>query len=50
MITLAKIIEGDKSVIPANKLNIVPTQIVDKSNVEEFAEQHQGPLEEVRSS
>src|SRR4051812_26948036 len=38
MITLAKIIEGDKSVIPANKLNIVPTQIVDKSNVKEFAE------------
>lgn len=37
MITLAKIIEGDMSVIPANKQNIVPTQIVDKSNVAEFA-------------
>jgi ribose transport system substrate-binding protein len=37
MITLAKIIEGDTSVIPANKQNIVPTQIVDKSNVEDFA-------------
>lgn len=37
MITLAKIIEGDTSVIPANKQNIIPTQIVDKSNVEDFA-------------
>jgi ribose transport system substrate-binding protein len=37
MITLAKIIEGDMSVIPANKQNIIPTQIVDKSNVEDFA-------------
>lgn len=37
MITLAKIIEGDTSVIPANKQNIVPTQIVDKSNVADFA-------------
>jgi ribose transport system substrate-binding protein len=38
MIKLAKYIEGDKSVVPANKLDIVPTQIVDKSNVKEFAE------------
>lgn len=37
MITLAKIIEGDTSVIPANKQNIIPTQIIDKSNVEDFA-------------
>jgi ribose transport system substrate-binding protein len=37
MITLAKIIEGDMSVIPANKQNIIPTQLVDKSNVEDFA-------------
>lgn len=37
MITLAKIIEGDMSVIPANKQNIVPTMIVDKSNVADFA-------------
>ena len=37
MITLAKIIEGDKSVIPANKQNIIPTQIIDKSNVADFA-------------
>ena len=35
---LAKYIEGDKSVVPANKLDIVPTQIVDKSNVKDFAE------------
>ncbi len=37
MIKLAKIIEGDMSVIPADKLDIVPTQIVDSSNVKEFA-------------
>jgi ribose transport system substrate-binding protein len=37
MIKLAKYIDGDKSVVPANKLDIVPTQIVDKSNVEEFS-------------
>jgi ribose transport system substrate-binding protein len=38
MINMAKIIEGDKSVIPENKLQIVPTQIVDKANVKEFGE------------
>ncbi len=37
MIKLAKYIEGDKSVVPANKLDIIPTMIVDKSNVEEFS-------------
>lgn len=36
MIDLAKVIEGDKSVIPAGGLNIIPTQIIDKSNVAEF--------------
>lgn len=36
MIDLAKVIEGDKSVIPAGGLNIIPTQIIDKSNVGEF--------------
>jgi ribose transport system substrate-binding protein len=36
MILLAKVIEGDKSVIPANGLNIIPTKIIDKSNVAEF--------------
>lgn len=39
MIYLAKYIEGDKSFIPENKLRIVPTKIVDKSNVAEFATQ-----------
>jgi len=38
MINMAKIIEGDNSVIPENKLQIVPTQIIDKSNVKEFGE------------
>ena len=39
MIYLAKYLEGDKSFIPENKLRIVPTKIVDKSNVAEFATQ-----------
>lgn len=38
MINMAKLIEGDKSVIPENKLQIVPTQIIDKSNVKEFGD------------
>jgi len=33
---LAKYLEGDKSFIPANKLIIVPTRIIDKSNVDAF--------------
>ncbi|PZA14201.1 ABC transporter substrate-binding protein, partial [Azoarcus communis] len=41
MIKLAKYIEGDKSVVPANKLDIVPTQVVDKSNVGDFAKKIQ---------
>jgi len=36
MINLAKVIEGDKSVIPANKLLIVPTKVIDKDNVAKF--------------
>jgi ribose transport system substrate-binding protein len=39
MIYLAKYLEGDKSFIPENKLRIVPTKIVDKSNVAEFSAQ-----------
>ncbi len=39
MIYLAKYLEGDKSFIPENKLRIVPTKIVDKSNVAEFSTQ-----------
>ncbi|MGN6552030.1 MAG: substrate-binding domain-containing protein, partial [Pararhizobium sp.] len=34
---MAKILEGDKSFIPDNKLIIVPTKVVDKSNVEQYA-------------
>ena len=37
MIKLAKYIEGDKSVVPAGKLDIIPTMIVDKANVADFA-------------
>ena len=33
---MAKYLEGDKSVIPDNKLIIVPTKIIDKSNVDAF--------------
>lgn len=34
---LARYIEGDRSMVPANKLQIIPTKIIDPSNVEEFA-------------
>ena len=34
---LAKYIEGDKSIVPADKLQIIPTRIIDKTNVKEFA-------------
>lgn len=37
MIFLAKYIGGDKSFIPENKQKIIPTRIIDKSNVKEFA-------------
>jgi ribose transport system substrate-binding protein len=33
---LAAYLEGDKSWIPENKLLIVPTKIIDKSNVDAF--------------
>src|SRR5919107_1139143 len=39
MIYLAKYLEGDKSVVPENKLRIVPTRIIDKSTVGEFGAQ-----------
>jgi ribose transport system substrate-binding protein len=35
---MAKYLRGDKSVIPANKMIIVPTLGIEKSNVEEFSE------------
>ena len=34
---IARYIEGDRSMVPPNKLQIVPTKIIDKSNVKEFA-------------
>ncbi|UEM19759.1 sugar-binding protein [Skermanella mucosa] len=37
MIYLAKYIEGDRSFIPENKQRIIPTQVIDKSNVKDFA-------------
>jgi ribose transport system substrate-binding protein len=33
---MAKYLEGDKSVVPGNKLIIVPTAIIDKANVDAF--------------
>jgi ribose transport system substrate-binding protein len=33
---MAKYLEGDKSVVPENKLIIVPTKIIDKANVDAF--------------
>jgi ribose transport system substrate-binding protein len=33
---MAKYLEGDKSFIPANKLIIIPTKIIDKGNVDAF--------------
>lgn len=33
---MAKYLQGDKSVVPADRLLIVPTKIIDKSNVETF--------------
>jgi ribose transport system substrate-binding protein len=33
---MAKYLEGDKSVVPENKLIIVPTKMIDKGNVEAF--------------
>ncbi len=33
---LAKFIEGDKSFLPANKLIIIPTKIIEKGNVDAF--------------
>src|SRR6201995_5307324 len=33
---MAKYIEGDKSFVPSNGLMIIPTKIIDKSNVDDF--------------
>src|SRR4028119_632410 len=39
IIKMAKYIDGDTSVVPENELDIIPTQVVDKTNVAEFATQ-----------
>jgi ribose transport system substrate-binding protein len=44
IIKMAKYIEGDTSVVPENKLDIVPTQIIDASNVDPFIEQVRATL------
>jgi ribose transport system substrate-binding protein len=44
IIKMAKYLEGDTSVVPENELDIVPTQIIDSSNVEAFIEQVQATL------
>ncbi len=36
MIDMIKYIKGDKSFVPANHLIIIPTRVIDKSNVAEF--------------
>jgi ribose transport system substrate-binding protein len=36
MINMAKYLEGDKSWVPENKLMIVPTKIIDQTNVDDF--------------
>jgi len=36
MIDMIKYLNGDKSFIPANKLIIIPTRVIEKSNVAEF--------------
>ena len=41
MTLLAKYIEGDKSFIPENELLIIPTKVIDSSNVAEFMKQMQ---------
>jgi len=33
---MAKVLSGDRSMIPANKLKIIPTLVVNRDNVEEF--------------
>ncbi len=38
IIKMAKYIDGDTSVVPENELDIIPTQVIDESNVEAFIE------------
>ncbi|GAB5373694.1 MAG: sugar-binding protein [Acuticoccus sp.] len=44
IIKMAKYLDGDTSVVPENELDIVPTQIIDSSNVAEFIKQVQATL------
>ncbi len=44
IIKMAKYIDGDTSVVPENKLDIVPTQVIDASNVDAFVEQVKATL------
>jgi ribose transport system substrate-binding protein len=39
MVDMIKYISGDRSFIPANKLIIIPTRVIDKSNANEFINQ-----------
>jgi len=41
MMNMAKVLEGDTSFIPENELMIVPTKVIDKSNVAEFQKEMQ---------
>lgn len=41
---LARYIEGDRSFIPQNQLLIIPTKVIDASNVQEFSQQMQALL------
>ena len=38
MMKMAQYIEGDTSVVPENEMDIIPTQIVDETNVEQFTD------------
>ena len=38
MMKMARYIEGDTSVVPADEMDIIPTKVIDDSNVEEFTE------------
>jgi ribose transport system substrate-binding protein len=44
MTLLAKYIEGDRSFIPENELLIIPTKVIDPSNVQDFMKQMQAML------
>jgi ribose transport system substrate-binding protein len=45
MTLLAKYIEGDRSFIPENELLIIPTKVIDASNVADFMKQMQAMLQ-----